>query len=122
MDDQIDNNFIRVLGDVRKGKCIDEMSIKMAEVIEAVKATGKAGKLTLTLDVKPVPNSGGSQVQLLDEVKGKVPVPERIATLFFADDDGYLSRNDPRQRDWVDEQHSRISGEDEGTEPELAQH
>lgn len=99
----ISNRFTTTLGDVRKGRALNDLSSKLAEVIEAVREHGGPGSLALKLDIKPV-NGSGDQVLITDEIKTKAPQPKKEATLFFTDEGGALLRNDPRQRDWVAEQ------------------
>ena len=57
----------------------------------------KKGSLTLTVSVEPMPNSDGNALVVKDEIKLKLPEFARDASLFFADDDRNLVRQDPRQ-------------------------
>jgi hypothetical protein len=99
----ISNRFTATLGEIRKGRALNDLSSRLAEVIEAVREHGGAGSLTLKLEIKPV-NGNGDQVLITDDIKTKVPQAKKQATLFFTDEGGALLRNDPRQRDWVAEQ------------------
>lgn len=49
------NAFLPTLQRHRGGLLLEEAGSKLAEVVAAVHATGKAGRLTITLDVKPAP-------------------------------------------------------------------
>ena len=89
------NNFVAVLTQLRRGAAVMDASEGLAEVVKAVRKTGKKGKLVLTISVKPL--NKGDAVDLEDEVNPKLPKPNMGSSLFFADDDGALVRNDPRQ-------------------------
>ena len=89
------NNFVAVLTQLRRGAAVVDASEGLAEVVKAVRKTGKKGKLTITITV--VPLNEGDAVDLVDEVTAKTPKPNMGSSLFFADDDGTLVRNDPRQ-------------------------
>lgn len=69
----------------------------LMDVVEAVKRTGKAGRITLTLDVKrPKKAADALAIWVSGAVNAKVPRPDTEDHLFFAQD-GELSRRDPRQ-------------------------
>lgn len=67
---------------------------KLHELVAAVRDTGKKGRLTLTLDVTAMDED--TLVTVL-EVAVKCPQPPTKAAVFFADDDGNLTRTDPKQ-------------------------
>jgi hypothetical protein len=86
--------FADVVRELGSGSTYDDLTAGLAEVVEAVIATRKAGELTLKMAIKP---NGESSVIIVDDVKTKVPKPARGNTIFFATTDGSLIRNDPRQ-------------------------
>jgi hypothetical protein len=88
--------FAAVLQEHRNGGLHSELSERLAEVVSAVRQLGKPGAVTVTLTLKPADGQGNAVV-VTDEIKTKVPQPERPSGLFFADDHGNLSRRDPRQ-------------------------
>ena len=88
--------FTDVLGELGAGQTLDTLTDDLAEVVGAVKATGKNGELTLKLTVKP---NGAYGVSLADKITTKIPKEDRGETLFFTDDDGGLHRRDPRQEE-----------------------
>lgn len=94
-DAEAGNNFVAVLNQLRRGAAVVDASEGLAEVVKAVRKTGKKGKLTITITV--VPLNKGAAVDIVDEVNTKLPKPNMGSSLFFADDDGALMRNDPRQ-------------------------
>jgi hypothetical protein len=67
----------------------------MQQLVQAVADTHRPGSLTITLKVSKSKVSG--MVEIDDTVKVKLPEPARDASMFFADEDGNLSKDDPRQ-------------------------
>lgn len=86
--------FTDVLGELGAGQTLEDLSHRLAQVVQAVGDTGKQGKVTLELTVAP---NGHGAVALADKITTKVPEPDRGTSLFFTDDDGGLHRRDPRQ-------------------------
>jgi hypothetical protein len=82
------------LNDQRRGATHSDLSEALNQVVHSVAEYGKVGELTLKLKIKP---SGDGMVTITDEVVTKVPEPDRSASLYFYDDEGNLSREDPRQ-------------------------
>ncbi len=72
----------------------DECGTKMAEIVKGVDETGKAGKLTITIDVK----KAGGAVSVLAKVSDKTPEEPPDADLFWATVEGNLSDQNPNQR------------------------
>lgn len=89
--------FSTFLAQHRRGELDAEIAVALIEVTDAATATGKNGAVTITLTVKP--NSGSDSVVLVDEVKVKVPQPDRAAAIYYIGEDGQLQRNDPAQSD-----------------------
>lgn len=88
--------FAAWLREVQNGRTHDEATTKLAEVVEAVAETGKAGKLTLTFTIKPM--KGNTDVLLVeDAVVSKAPQHDRKASIFYPDEHGNLTRTDPHQ-------------------------
>jgi hypothetical protein len=86
------------LREIRAGALLDEASSSLAEVVLAVQQTGKAGKVSIVVDLKP-PARGSSRTIVLDaEVVSKVPKPDREVSVFFPTADGSLTKTDPAQR------------------------
>lgn len=87
--------FREWLDEQRRGATHFELSEMLCEVVTAVAETGKKGSVTLKINVAP---SGDGMVVVTDEVNAKTPEPDRSASLYFYDDYGRLSREDPRQQ------------------------
>jgi hypothetical protein len=88
--------FTDTLRDLRAGAALEELAEHMQKLVLAVSEVGKAGKLTLTIDVKPVEKVGGA-VSVHDTIKVTMPNDKGDGTVFFVTPEGNLSRNHPRQ-------------------------
>lgn len=88
--------FTDILREIRKGKIVDQASRQLAELVRAVDETGKSGKLTLELTVKP-DKGGGSQKIIAAAIKISIPREDLPEAIFFSDDEGDLHREEPRQ-------------------------
>lgn len=89
--------FASFLQEQSGGQLHDELSTKLHDLIEAIRETGKAGSLSLKIDIKPIAGTDGRTLTVTDTVAAKLPKTERPKSIFFATDDGNLSRTDPRQ-------------------------
>lgn len=91
--------FTDTLRDMRNGQTVRELTDALAEVIQRVKDTGKAGELTLKLKVAPASRGGDvTTVIVTDNVTTKLPVMERGASIFWTTPDNSLSLDNPDQR------------------------
>ena len=90
------NAIIALLTDQRQGEAMKEASEAMRDCLEAVDATGKPAKLTLTLTFTP---SKAIAFIVSDEIKTKLPEAEKANSIFFLNESGALQRNDPRQKE-----------------------
>lgn len=88
-------NIINTLTEQRKGKFAIEAAEKLAAVIKACRATGKKGKLVITLTIRPT----ATEMMLSDNVKPVCPEADAAASVFYDDEDGNLSRTDPNQEE-----------------------
>lgn len=87
--------FVDLLRTIRSGICEEELAIALQSVVLAVSETGKAGQLTLTIDVKPM-NAAGALV-IVDTIKTKLPVEKSAGTVLWATPEGNLQLNHPKQ-------------------------
>lgn len=86
--------FHEWLRDHRGGVATDEWAEELAKLMEAVRATGRKGKLAITIEVSP---KGRSYV-VTDTYEGKLPKFDAEAAVYFLDDSGSLVRHDPAQQ------------------------
>jgi uncharacterized cupredoxin-like copper-binding protein len=84
---------------LNKGATVADLNTKMAEVVAAVRATAKAGAITVTLKVAPGQKGNAEMVFVEADIKVKLPVEKQGSTLFFTTEDNRLTRHDERQRD-----------------------
>lgn len=76
------------------GTFLDLCSEALAGIVKGVDETGKAGKLTITLDVK----KAGGACSVLAKVTDKTPEEQPDADLFWPTVEGNLSLQNPNQR------------------------
>lgn len=88
--------FIDTLRDIEAGGLLDELSEAQFQLIDAIRLSGKSGKLVIELNYKP---DGRGQMTIKADVKVKEPELSRGTSLFFLTPEGNLSRRDPRQQD-----------------------
>lgn len=89
--------IVTVLSRADRGQLLDDANDMLAEITKAVRDTGGKGKLTLTIEVKTIKDTGALEVAV--NAKRDLPLPARSSELYFADEDGRVSRKDPRQPD-----------------------
>lgn len=76
------------------GVFLDQCSEQLAEVVRSVDETGKAGKLTITLDLK----KAGGALSITAKVTNKVPEQKADEDLLWPTVEGNLSLDNPNQR------------------------
>lgn len=81
--------FGQFLREQRRGRLHDELSEQLQDVVAAVMKHGKTGALTVKFTVKP---QGDGAIEIADAYTAKVPTPPAKASLFFADEQGRMSR------------------------------
>jgi len=90
------NSIEDTLRHLRGGHLLADFQEQLAKVVQAVDATGKAGKLTLALTVKKVSRSGA--LEILDKVTATAPEEAPLTTLMYPTPEGRLAPSDPRQQ------------------------
>lgn len=103
-----DINFMEFLQSFRRGELLRQGNEQLERVIAAMKETGGDGSITITLPFKF--NKGG-QIECTPKVTGKLPQHAMGTGIYFADDEGRLSRRDPNQMDIEDEIERRRAAE-----------
>ena len=91
----LSNHAVRLLRVQNDGRTIDELDESIKEVVRAACATNKKGKVSLTLDIDP--SADGEQVTITATVDSKVPKPVTPARIYFASEEGTVSREHPNQ-------------------------
>ena len=89
-------DFALFLLEHARGRSHDELSAALRSLVLAVAETGKPGKLTYTLSIRPQAKVEGA-VLIADTIKSTLPEFDRPESIFFATDSGDLTRSDPRQ-------------------------
>jgi hypothetical protein len=90
-------SFVDVLKELRGGQAIDDLTEEMESLVEAIRQSGRGGKLTLTITAKPASKGSISTLMLDAAIAVKKPIKDTESTIFYATDENVLQRNDPRQ-------------------------
>lgn len=102
------------VADHARGTLNDEITLAMAEVVEAVTHLDKAGKVVIEIQVEPT-GSNGRLVMVSGKVTAKPPAPAPETSVFYAGESGSLHRSDPYQQRFNAETGELIQPE-EGTD------
>lgn len=86
--------FSDFLPTIRAGRTDSELADALRDLTRQCLETQKAGSLTLTIKLKP---NGGSGLFVDAKLVAKAPEATQESTLFYATEDGDLTRRDPRQ-------------------------
>tara|TARA_R110002167_G_scaffold329017_2_gene535600 strand:- start:729 stop:1121 length:393 start_codon:yes stop_codon:yes gene_type:complete len=92
-----DNLILVCIAQMRKGKLVRRLSEAMQEVIDAVKANGKTGRVTLHLDVKMAVGAS-DEVHITDDVVTKTPKPDKQVSFFYLNEEDRLTKDDPSKQ------------------------
>ena len=93
-------NFLELVQTFRRGELLHQADDMLNELVEAIRATGGNGTLTLSMPFKT--NKAG-QIECTPKIKAEKPRNSIGTGIFYASDDGRLTRNDPNQPDMIDE-------------------
>lgn len=78
------------------GFFINTASDKMAELVQKVNETGRAGKLDLSITVKK--STRGGAMHVTGKIKLTNPKEEPMEAMLFATEDGALTPDNPHQK------------------------
>ena len=92
-------NFLEFLQRGGRGELLADGDAKLSELVEAIQATGGNGSMTLKISLKP--NKAG-QIEIIPDLTIKKPAKALGTGIYFATDDGRLTRRDPHQMDIED--------------------
>ena len=90
------NELLRFLAPLSEGEIVPDLTNKIHEVVRAVRDTGKAGTIKLSLKISPCEGSD-RQVVVNADIDAKTPQMARPMSIYFTDENGGLHRQDPRQ-------------------------
>lgn len=88
--------FAAFVQEQRRGALQTELSEALADLVRACVETGKKGKIQLEIAVAPTKDADGT-VYITDQVKLSAPRPDARPSMFFTDENGNVSRTNPRQ-------------------------
>lgn len=88
--------FSEFLHEHNRGAGHQRASESLQALVAAVLDTGKKGSVTVTVSVEPMKGNPDAMLTTID-VKEKLPTNPLRGAVFYADDDGNLSRTDPGQ-------------------------
>ena len=88
--------FYDFLREHRNGVTHDDISDALQDLVSAVVTEGKAGKLTVTINIKPAGRESGA-LEVSTEIKSAPPKATPGTSIFFASPENNLIRHDPRQ-------------------------
>lgn len=90
--------FFDTLREIRRGAILDDCADELQRLVRAVDETGKPGKLTIELTVKPA-SKGQGIYNIADKVRAKLPELPVGETIMFATVEGNLQARNPAQPD-----------------------
>lgn len=103
-------NFLELIQSFRRGELLRIGDSELSKVMQAMTDTGGDGSITITIPLKF--NKAG-QIEVTPKITSKVPQRAMGTGIYFADDEGRLSRRDPNQMDIEDEIERRRTGGDD---------
>ncbi|MFE4718365.1 hypothetical protein ACFRLW_18360 [Streptomyces sp. NPDC056728] len=93
-----DDDFAVFLLQHSRGEAHGQISGELRELLAAVQEHGRKGSLTVKVTVEPPKGHvDGAPVLVTIESDVKAPRPIAPPAMYFVDDDGRPTRNDPRQ-------------------------
>lgn len=84
---------VAILQNMRRGALLADISDCMKLVTQHVRNTRKKGSVTIKITIEPNAKGDSEMLRITDEVTPKLPKADSGSSIFFADDDGNLSRN-----------------------------
>ena len=93
-------SFTHFLVELNEGSTHAALTADLAELLQTVQNTGRAGALTIKIKVSPaVRNNSGTvdKITVNADRKLELPKPEQPSDFFWLTDEGETTRNHPRQ-------------------------
>jgi hypothetical protein len=85
-----------IMSQIRGGYALNEAGKKLQELVSAVRATGKKGKVCLTIEVEP-DKTDERIIKMKPSIQAKIPEKGFSEGIMFVGPDGRLTREDPAQ-------------------------
>jgi hypothetical protein len=83
-----------IIAEADRGQLLEDAEMAIQEILTALADEhDRTGEVTIKVKFK----TKNGAVQIMPELQHKLSKPERLATVMFLNDDGELSRRDPRQ-------------------------
>src|SRR3989442_697841 len=98
--------FAEAVASMRGGAADRAASAALAKVVEAVRATGKAGAVTLKIGIKPL-KDGDGELEISAKIGISLPMEDIKTAIYYATDDNKLIRTDPKQLTMLNEGNDR---------------
>ncbi len=92
-------NLMDTLSRLNRGSFNEELEGHMADVLDSVQATGKAGSVTITIDMA-LDGQERDRLKIGCKMNAKLPQPERGKTTMFVTQSGNLVEMDPKQSEF----------------------
>ena len=92
------NFFASAISKMDYGGLAHRLSEDLLTIVREVHSTGRAGGLTLKLDIKP--SGDGGRVEITDDITLRRPKGQKGKSMFFATEHGQLLERDPRQKEF----------------------
>lgn len=87
---------MQIIREADRGRLLQDGDKVLEEIVHAITAYGGTGEISIKMKIK----AKGDAFPIATELKYSVPQPPRTEALFFFDqENGELSRRDPRQPD-----------------------
>jgi hypothetical protein len=90
--------FSQQIAFMSKGMLDDELTEVLAEVVRAVRETGKQGTVSLNLKIGMLNRADENTMKITPTITHKAPEADRAEAIMWSTADGDLLRNDPDQR------------------------
>ena len=89
--------FSQTLSYLSRGSVDSELTEELAQLVKAVRETGRAGEITLKIKVQMHSAKDEDTVVITPSVNNKLPKHDMAKAIMYSTYDGDLLRNDPNQ-------------------------
>lgn len=92
-------SFNQLLVDLNDGSTLAGLTSDLEELLQAVKATGRTGSMTLKIKIASASKGGNDvdKITIMADRKLELPKPEQPQDFFWLTDDAEPTRQHPRQ-------------------------